>query len=192
MHFHQLNRRSKKIKSENKVRTSKSRFEAVQYFSWTSLTNRKKYIVLLPSSWVCRIACSACSPAQRGCVFGMRNVSFSENIAHVLNGWPQFTYSLFQIKFCWFDYISFCLFTANLLSLTLLTSSNGWKLLSIFEKSVLNGLLRGYSKITSIRKGEESPREVWQKTTGERLQPKRWCHLLKCFSVPSYVSDTHW
>ena len=147
---------------------------------------------LLPSSWVCRIACSACSPAQRGCVFGMRNVSFSENIAHVLNGWPQFTYSLFQIMFCWFDYISFCLFTANLLSLTLLTSSNGWKLLSIFEKSVLNGLLRGYSKITSIRKGVESPREVWQKTTGERLQPKRWCHLFKCFSVPSYISDTHW
>lgn len=46
MHFHQLNHRSKKIKSENKVRTSKSRFEAVQYFSWTSLTIRKKYIVL--------------------------------------------------------------------------------------------------------------------------------------------------
>ena len=178
-------------------RTSKkSKKKTRKVLCWLKKRNLYSKLVkeneLLPSSWVCRIACSACSPAQRGCVFGMRNVSFSENIAHVLNGWPQFTYSLFQIMFCWFDYISFCLFTANLLSLTLLTSSNGWKLLSIFEKSVLNGLLRGYSKITSIRKGEESPREVWQKPTGERLQPKRWCHLFKCFSVPSYISDTHW
>ena len=147
---------------------------------------------LLPSSWVCRIACSACSPARRACVFGVRNVSFSENIAYVLNGWPQFTYSLFQIMFCWFDYISFCLFTVNLLSLTLLTSSNGWKPLSIFKKSVLKGLLRGYSKITSIRKREGSSREVWQKMTGGKAVAEKVMPLSQNFSVPSYISDRLW
>ena len=109
---------------------------------------------------------------------------FRKIFAYVLNGWPQFTYSLFQIMFCWFDYISFCLFTVNLLSLTLLTSSNGWKPLSIFKKSVLKGLLRGYSKITSIRKREGSSREVWQKMTGGKAVAERWCHFLKIFLCP--------
>ena len=36
--FHQLDHKSKKIKSKNKVRTSNLCFEAVKYVSWTSLT----------------------------------------------------------------------------------------------------------------------------------------------------------
>ena len=44
-------------------------------------------------------------------------------------------YTPFQIIIFWFDYILFYLFTANLLILILLISSNGWKQLNIFAKS---------------------------------------------------------
>ena len=62
---------------------------------------------------------------------------------------------LHQIMFCWFDYILFYSFTANLLLLILLTSanswkpfSNGWKTLTIFAKSPIR-CLKG-SQYTNI------------------------------------------
>ena len=46
-------------------------------------------------------------------------------------------YTPFQIIIFWSDYILFYLFTANLLLLIFLISSNGWKLLNIFAKSYI-------------------------------------------------------
>ena len=48
----------------------------------------------------------------------------------------------YETIFCWFDYIALYLFTANLLILILLTSSNGWKPLTIFAKRSIGCLTR--------------------------------------------------
>ena len=51
-------------------------------------------------------------------------------------------YTPFQIIFCWFYYILFYLFTANLLLLIVLASSNSWKPLTIFAKISITCLIR--------------------------------------------------